>query len=158
MSCQRMKQSQPLNESDLNPMSPKHHESPPHRSTSPQVSSIPKKPLKTNPHSANSTHSPAPSTPPHPAPHHTVQSVAKAKAPPNVTPASAHKCNRADTTEQCAHNGTPDPTPRQNKLTRQEVPSQRQAPGTGVPHHAPRSHTNTPHHHHCNNSPGRNIK
>ncbi|MEQ2233685.1 hypothetical protein ILYODFUR_024257 [Ilyodon furcidens] len=28
---------------------------------------------------------------------------------------------------------------------------------TGIPHHTPRNHTNTPHHHHCNDSPGRNI-
>ncbi|MEQ2278950.1 hypothetical protein AMECASPLE_004564 [Ameca splendens] len=57
----------------------------------------------------------------------------------------------------CAHNGTPNPTPRWDKLTRQGVPGQQQAPGAAVPHHAPCNHTNTPQHHHYNDSPGRNI-
>ncbi|MEQ2299971.1 hypothetical protein AMECASPLE_020523 [Ameca splendens] len=35
------------------------------------------------------------------------------------------------------------------------TPASGQAPG--VPHHAPRNHTNTPHHRHCNDGPGRNI-
>ncbi|MEQ2226784.1 hypothetical protein ILYODFUR_030913 [Ilyodon furcidens] len=41
--------------------------------------------------------------------------------PRNATPASAHRCNRADTTKHHAHNGTPDSTPRWHKLTWQEV-------------------------------------
>ncbi|MED6244875.1 hypothetical protein ATANTOWER_026288 [Ataeniobius toweri] len=69
-------------------------------------------------------------------------------------PSPAHRHDRADTTKQHAHNGTPDPTPRWDRLTRQEVPGQR---SPGVPHHAPRNHTNTPHHRHCNDGPGKNI-
>ncbi|MED6290388.1 hypothetical protein CHARACLAT_012492 [Characodon lateralis] len=42
------------------------------------------------------------------------------------------------------HHGTPDPTPRWDKLTRQEVNSQWQARWAGVPHK--RNHTNIPHH------------
>ncbi|MEQ2227408.1 hypothetical protein ILYODFUR_037479 [Ilyodon furcidens] len=81
---------------------------------------------------------------PHPAPHHTVRCDGKAGPPRKANPASAHRRNRADTTEQSAHNGTPDPTPRWVKLTRQEVPGQRQAPGAGIPHHTLRNHTNRP--------------
>ncbi|MED6231941.1 hypothetical protein ATANTOWER_015086 [Ataeniobius toweri] len=81
----------------------------------------------------------------------------KARAPRNATPASTHRRNRADTTKHCAQNRTPDPTPRWGKLIWQEVPGPQQAPGAGIPHYASRIHTNTPHHCHCNNSPGRNI-
>ncbi|KAK5599861.1 hypothetical protein CRENBAI_014840 [Crenichthys baileyi] len=55
------------------------------------------------------------------------------RAPCNATPVPANRCNRAYTVKHRAHNRTPDPTPRWDKLTRQEVPSQRQA----IPHHAP---------------------
>ncbi|MEQ2252583.1 hypothetical protein ILYODFUR_023193 [Ilyodon furcidens] len=64
---------------------------------------------------------------------------------------------KADTTEHRAHKGTLDPTPRWDKLTWQEVPGKRQAPGAGIPRQAPLNHKNTPHHYHCNESPGRNI-
>ncbi|KAK5611390.1 hypothetical protein CRENBAI_017398 [Crenichthys baileyi] len=80
--------------------------------TPPQVSFIPDKPTKQHPHSASSTHSPAPSPP-------------------------AHRRNRADTVERRAHNGAPNPTPRRHKLTWQEVHCQQQALGAGVPHHTP---------------------
>ncbi|MED6252686.1 hypothetical protein ATANTOWER_015360 [Ataeniobius toweri] len=43
------------------------------------------------------------------------------------------------TTEHHTHNGPPDPTPRRDKLTPQEVP------GAGGPHHAPATkHTTSP--------------
>ncbi|MEQ2294081.1 Mitogen-activated protein kinase kinase kinase kinase 5, partial [Ameca splendens] len=103
--------------------------------TTPQVSFIPKKQTKHHPRSPSSTHSPAPSTPGPSRLHHTVRRDGKARAPHNTTLASGH--NRADTNEHRAHNGTLDPTPRWDKLTRQEVPGQRQALGAGFPHYAP---------------------
>ncbi|MED6291353.1 hypothetical protein CHARACLAT_022688 [Characodon lateralis] len=57
-----------------------------------------------------------------PAPHHTVNRNNKARAPLNATPASAHKRNRANTTQHHTHNELPDPTPRRDRLIRQEVP------------------------------------
>ncbi|KAK5598648.1 hypothetical protein CRENBAI_006617 [Crenichthys baileyi] len=118
--------------------------------TPPQVSFISEKPMKQHPHSASSTHSPALSTPSPSCPHHTGCHNGKARAPHNA-PALVHRHNRADTIEHRAHNRTPDPTPRRDKLTRQEVPGQRQELGADVPH------TDTPQHCHCNDSPGRNI-
>ncbi|MED6249221.1 hypothetical protein ATANTOWER_011099 [Ataeniobius toweri] len=115
--------------------------------TPPQMSFIPEKPTKQHPHSASSTHSPAPSTPASSHPHHTARP--QGKGPVQRYP--TYRRNRADTIEHQAHNGTLDPTPRRDKLTRQEVPGQQQALGAGVPH---RNHTDTPHHCHCNHSPG----
>ncbi|MED6267014.1 hypothetical protein CHARACLAT_007896 [Characodon lateralis] len=51
----------------------------------PHVSSIPEKPTKPHPYSASFTHSPAPSTPPHPAPHHTAKCNGNASATRNAT-------------------------------------------------------------------------
>ncbi|MED6262199.1 hypothetical protein ATANTOWER_016040 [Ataeniobius toweri] len=63
----------------------------------------PQKAYKPHPHSASSTHSPASSTPATSCPHDTAHH-SKARAPHNATPAPAHRCNRADTTKQHAHN------------------------------------------------------
>ncbi|MED6249184.1 hypothetical protein ATANTOWER_010584 [Ataeniobius toweri] len=106
--------------------------------------------MKQHPHSASSTHSPAPSTSAVSRPHHTACHDGKARAPRNATPVAAHRRDRADTIEHRAHNGTPNPTPRWDKLIRQEVPGQRQALKANVPHHA----TTTTQTHHCNDSPG----
>ncbi|MEQ2272124.1 hypothetical protein XENORESO_015083 [Xenotaenia resolanae] len=103
----------------------------------------------THTHSASSTYSPAPSTLAASCPHHTADCEGKAKAPRNATPANTHRRNRADTTEHRTHNRTPNPTPRWDKFIQHEVPAQWQA--------RPRNHTDTPHHCHCNDSPGRNI-
>ncbi|MED6252900.1 hypothetical protein ATANTOWER_018985, partial [Ataeniobius toweri] len=88
-----------------------------------------------------------------PPPHPGSTTQGEARAMRNVTPAPAHRRNRADTIKHCAHNGTPDPTPRWDKRTRQEVPGQWQALRASVPH----NHTDTPHQCRCNDSPGRNI-
>ncbi|KAK5617306.1 hypothetical protein CRENBAI_008004 [Crenichthys baileyi] len=85
----------------------------------------------------SSTHSPAPSTPTSSHPHNTARRNSKPRAPHNAVPAPAHRRNRADTIEHRAHNGALDPTPRRDRLTRQEVPGQRQALEAGVPHPAP---------------------
>ncbi|MEQ2236099.1 hypothetical protein ILYODFUR_008997 [Ilyodon furcidens] len=109
--------------------------SPQHRGTPPQMSSIPEKP-KTTPHTARLQ-----VPPPHPGPHHTARRDGNARAPRNATPA------RADTTEHRAHNGTPDPTLRWDKLTQQEVPGQQQASrGWRPPPHPlqPHKHTTSP--------------
>ncbi|KAK5622005.1 hypothetical protein CRENBAI_012735 [Crenichthys baileyi] len=84
--------------------------------------------MRKHPQNANFAHSPTPSTPLHPALHQTVCRYIKARAPCNGTPAFTHKCNRADTTEHHAHNGPPDPTPRWDNLTRQEVSGQQHTP------------------------------
>ncbi|MEQ2240549.1 hypothetical protein ILYODFUR_016178 [Ilyodon furcidens] len=105
--------------------------------TLPQETFIPEKPTKQHQHSASSTHSPAPSTPTASRPHHTARRGSKARAPRKAAPTPTHRHNRADTVKHRVHNGTPDPTPRRDKLTRQEVPGQRQALETGVPHPAP---------------------
>ncbi|KAK5622497.1 hypothetical protein CRENBAI_002672 [Crenichthys baileyi] len=89
-------------------------------------------------------HTQAPSTPTASYPHHTVRRDSKARALRNAVPAPAHRRNRADTVEHRAHNRAPDPTPRRDKLTQQEVPGQRQALEAGVPHPAP---TTTQTHH-----------
>ncbi|XP_047241089.1 extensin-like [Girardinichthys multiradiatus] len=115
----------------------------------PQLSFIPEKPMKPHPHSASSTHSPTPSTLPH-SPDHTAGRDRKTRALCISTPTSSHRHNRADTTEHRAYNGNPNPTPRWDKFTRQDVPGQ--APRAGVPHH-----TNTPHYCHCNDSLGKNT-
>ncbi|MEQ2283795.1 hypothetical protein AMECASPLE_015201 [Ameca splendens] len=96
----------------------------------PQVSFIPKKLTKQHLHSTSSTHSPAPITP------HTAHRDSKARALRNAAPATTHRRNRADTVEHRAHNRTPNPTARWDKLTQQEVPSQWQALVDGVPYHA----------------------
>ncbi|MEQ2157893.1 hypothetical protein GOODEAATRI_006505 [Goodea atripinnis] len=103
------------------------------------MSSSPKKRKKTHLYSASSTHSPASSTltASHPPPQN-----GKARATRNTTPASAHKRNRADTTEQRAHNGRPDLTPRRDKLTQQSVPGRRH--GNGIaPTMPPQPHKHT---------------
>ncbi|MEQ2307767.1 hypothetical protein AMECASPLE_021562 [Ameca splendens] len=101
------------------------------------MSFIPEKPKMQHPHSTSSTHSHTPSTPTASRPHHTACRKVKARAPCNTTPASAHRCNRADTNEHQAHNGTPEPTPRWDKLTRQEVL------GPASPTTPPQSHRHT---------------
>ncbi|KAK5617375.1 hypothetical protein CRENBAI_006913 [Crenichthys baileyi] len=96
---------------------PKYHESPPHRGTTTQVSSIHEKPIQ-----------PRSKHPLHPVPHHTARCGGRARSPRNATSASAHSGNRADTTKNHADNGTPVPTPRRGKLIQQEVPCQRHYP------------------------------
>ncbi|MEQ2228028.1 hypothetical protein ILYODFUR_004498 [Ilyodon furcidens] len=91
-------------------MPPKCHESPPHRGTPRQMSSTPEM-MKAHPHSASSTHCPLQTPPLHPALHHTAHRDSNARAPCNATPASAHKRNRADTTEHRTHNRPPTPHP-----------------------------------------------
>ncbi|MEQ2316945.1 hypothetical protein AMECASPLE_037764 [Ameca splendens] len=60
-----------------------------------------------------------------------------------------------DTTEQHAHNGTPNPTSRWDKLIRQEVPQVLAAGWEPLaPPRLPQPHK---HHRHCNDSPGRDI-
>ncbi|MED6266223.1 hypothetical protein CHARACLAT_033646 [Characodon lateralis] len=94
------------------------------------MSSIPEKPRKPHPDSASSTHSPTPSSPAASCPHNTVRRNGKARALRNTTSASAHSHNSVDTTEHRAHNRTPDPTPRRDKLTRQEVPGKHPRPAS----------------------------
>ncbi|KAK5612636.1 hypothetical protein CRENBAI_010033 [Crenichthys baileyi] len=74
------------------------------------------------------------------------------RAPCNATSAPAHKCDRADTTKHCTHSRPPNTAPRWEKLTRQEIPSQRHAARAGGPHHALALKQT---HHNCNCSPGR---
>ncbi|MEQ2234780.1 hypothetical protein ILYODFUR_034878 [Ilyodon furcidens] len=78
----------------------------------------------------------------HPALHHTARH--EGKGPYKSTPASAHKHNRADITEYRTHNRPPNPTPRPDKLTQQEVSGQWHTPGASGPHHA---HATTQTHH-----------
>ncbi|MED6237134.1 hypothetical protein ATANTOWER_019475 [Ataeniobius toweri] len=79
------------------------HEFPPQRGTPPQLSSTPKSPWK-HIHTVQVPHTAPLQAPlPHSASHHTVWHNGKARAPHNTTSASAHKCNRADTTELHTH-------------------------------------------------------
>ncbi|MEQ2253059.1 hypothetical protein ILYODFUR_028184 [Ilyodon furcidens] len=72
------------------------------------------------------------------APGHTsTGELQQGKGPTQLHPSLCHRRNMADAVEHRAHNGTPDPTSTWNKLTRQEVPGQRQAIRTGISHHAP---------------------
>ncbi|KAK5604870.1 hypothetical protein CRENBAI_008128 [Crenichthys baileyi] len=96
-----------------------------------------RKPTKQHPQSASSRHSPPPNTPTASHPHHTARCDSQARALPNATLPPAHRRKTTDTAEHRAHNGTPNPTPRWDKHIRQEVPSQHQALGAAVPHHAP---------------------
>ncbi|MEQ2285710.1 hypothetical protein AMECASPLE_034777 [Ameca splendens] len=75
--------------------------------TPPHVSFIPEMLTKRHPHSASSTHSPAPSTPTASCLHHTARHNSKARALHNATPAPGPRRNRADTIEHRTHNGTP---------------------------------------------------
>ncbi|KAK5609424.1 hypothetical protein CRENBAI_009580 [Crenichthys baileyi] len=59
---------------------------------------------------------PAPTPAPNdPCPHPETCCDGKARAQCSATPASIHKCNRADTIEPCTHTGPPDPTPRRDQ-------------------------------------------
>ncbi|MED6269260.1 hypothetical protein CHARACLAT_031370, partial [Characodon lateralis] len=108
-----------------------------HMGTPPHVSFIPEILTKRHPHSASSTHSPAPSTPTASCPHHTARHDSKARALRNATPAPGPRRNRADTIEHRTHNGTPNPTLRWEELTRPEVPQPVANTLGRRPHHVP---------------------
>ncbi|KAK5600726.1 hypothetical protein CRENBAI_011486 [Crenichthys baileyi] len=97
----------------MNPPFPQGH--------SPHISSTPEKLMKTHSYSTSSTHSPCPSTPaascrlPH--------SDGKARSPQKMLPQSSPTIATEQTPpSNHAHNVPPDPTPRWDKFTRQEVP------------------------------------
>ncbi|MED6250704.1 hypothetical protein ATANTOWER_006041 [Ataeniobius toweri] len=102
--------------------------------TLPQVSFIPEKLTKRHPHSASSTHSPAPNTPATSRPHHTAPRATLPQPPPTGT------------TGQTPPSTAPTTKPRPHTKMEQTHPSR-----------GPHNHTDTPHHCHCNDSPGRSI-
>ncbi|MEQ2222873.1 hypothetical protein ILYODFUR_030893 [Ilyodon furcidens] len=74
----------------------------------------------------------------------------------NTTPTPAQRGNRADTFEHRAYNGTP--TPHQDGTNSLGKRSPASSNHSGLASHTTtRNHTDTPHHCHCNDSPGRNI-
>ncbi|MEQ2169452.1 hypothetical protein GOODEAATRI_025372 [Goodea atripinnis] len=95
--------------------------------------------LHTQPRSKHLRHVPPP---PHSAPRR------QGKGPAQRYPSSCPQAQQGR--HHRAHNGTSNPTPRWDKLMRQEVPGQQQALEANVLHHA----TATTQTHHCNDSPG----
>ncbi|KAK5608245.1 hypothetical protein CRENBAI_002082 [Crenichthys baileyi] len=121
-----------------------------------QESFIPEKPTKRHPHSASSTHSPAPSTPTASRPP-TLHTVTARQGPcamlPQPLPTGA--------TGQTPPSTVPTTSPRLHTKTEQTHPARGPRPAASTrgwgPSAHPRNHTNTPHHCVCNDSPGRNI-
>ncbi|MEQ2281881.1 hypothetical protein AMECASPLE_034837 [Ameca splendens] len=126
--------------------------SPQHMGTSLQVSFIPEKPTKQQPLSAISTRSPAPSTPAASCPHHTLHRNSKARSPRHLPQVQQGRHHRAPSSQR---------NPRPHTKMEQTYPARGPRPAASTqgrrPPPRPRNYTDTPHHGHCNYSPGKNI-